>query len=171
MCLCEKRIACMGPLSECVSLCCYLRLKIVYYRAQCCTACCTDQPSCPTPISEALIPAQCCTTCTTHRTPRSAERLHTLPRSRRAAVCSQQGESALLHSPRSLDGVRRGMTEHCGMTLTRCFPPSPPPPSLPPPPPSPPPPFPCRNFGSGHSGSSWFGSPHGDATAQARRRR
>ena len=33
---------------------------------------------------------QCCTTCTTHRTPRSAERFHTLPRSRRAAVCSQQ---------------------------------------------------------------------------------
>ena len=45
-----------------------------------------------------------------------APRLHTLPGSRRAAVCSQQGESAVLHSPRSLDGVRRGRTEQCGMT-------------------------------------------------------
>ena len=45
-----------------------------------------------------------------------APRLHTLPRTRRAAVCSQQGEPAVLHSPRSLDGVRRGMTKHCGMT-------------------------------------------------------
>ena len=45
-----------------------------------------------------------------------APRLHTLPRSRGAAVCSQQGESPVMHSPRSLDGVRRGRTEHCGMT-------------------------------------------------------